>query len=216
MWVAKVRFDGSTSLFGKNAKKYSVSLSGYPVSYYKFRDHIRVCFAGCLYGGERNKKAMEKALRKSSRIFNLEITNDFILGEIRESLEFDAVYEYKLIHVDPIVVTEDGIEYWTLGSWNKDNLLNFLNLVERKCDIELLGIFQRNIDNFSILSIQPSLTDKQKLAMDLAIKHGYYEYPRKCSVEILARISKISFSTFHAHLRKAEQKLLPSLFRRTK
>ena len=47
-----------------------------------------------------------------------------------------------------------------------------------------------------------NLTDKQKEAMGLAIKHGYYEYPRKIDVQDLARESKLSFSTFHAHLRK--------------
>ena len=58
----------------------------------------------------------------------------------------------------------------------------------------------------------PELTEKQKQAMNLAIKQGYYNYPRKISIEQLAKLSKLSFSTFHAHLRKAEQKLLPFFF----
>ena len=62
--------------------------------------------------------------------------------------------------------------------------------------------------------MQPKLTNKQKQAMNLAIKHRYYDYPRKIDVQELAKLSKLSFSTFHAHLRKAEQKLLPYFFDR--
>jgi predicted DNA binding protein len=48
--------------------------------------------------------------------------------------------------------------------------------------------------------------------MVMAIKNGYYNYPRKTSIEKLAELSGLSFSTFHAHLRKAEQRLLPFYF----
>jgi predicted DNA binding protein len=46
----------------------------------------------------------------------------------------------------------------------------------------------------------------------LAIKNGYYSSPRKINVKELAKISKLSFSTFQVHLRKAEEKLIPYFF----
>ena len=53
---------------------------------------------------------------------------------------------------------------------------------------------------------------QQKQAIELAIKNGYYNVPRKTSVEKLAKLSKLSFSTFQVHLRKAEEKLIPYFF----
>ena len=52
--------------------------------------------------------------------------------------------------------------------------------------------------------------------MNLAIKHSYYDYPRKIELEKLADIMKISYSTYQAHLRKAEKKLLPFFFESSK
>jgi predicted DNA binding protein len=50
------------------------------------------------------------------------------------------------------------------------------------------------------------------MAMELAIKNGYYHSPRNISVEQLAKLAKLSFSTFQVHLRKAEEKLIPYMF----
>ena len=57
--------------------------------------------------------------------------------------------------------------------------------------------------------MHPHFTENQKQALNLAIKNGYYDYPRKISIQDLAKHLDLSFSTFHAHLRKAEQKILP-------
>ena len=57
----------------------------------------------------------------------------------------------------------------------------------------------------------PKLTNKQRFAVELAIEKGYYEYPRKISVQELAKISKSPRSTFQEHLRKAESKLMKIL-----
>ncbi len=46
-------------------------------------------------------------------------------------------------------------------------------------------------------------------AVALAAGEGYYTYPRKSDVQDLAKIAKLSFSTFQEHLRKAENKLIP-------
>jgi hypothetical protein len=51
---------------------------------------------------------------------------------------------------------------------------------------------------------------KQREAVELAIQHGYYDYPRKVEVQELAKMAKLAFSTYQAHLRKAERKLIPA------
>jgi len=41
------------------------------------------------------------------------------------------------------------------------------------------------------------------------LRHGYYTWPRKADLGVLARQAGVSVSTFQEHLRKAEAKLLP-------
>lgn len=62
------------------------------------------------------------------------------------------------------------------------------------------------------MKVSPELTERQRRAMELAIKNGYYDSPRKTNIKKLAKISGLSFSTFQVHLRKAEEKLIPYYF----
>ena len=54
-----------------------------------------------------------------------------------------------------------------------------------------------------------ALPEKQKEAFDIAVKNGYYKFPRKIDLTGLAKLAGVSASTFHENLRKAEAKLLP-------
>ncbi len=65
-----------------------------------------------------------------------------------------------------------------------------------------------------IYSLLPKLTKKQKQALILAVENNYYGYPRKIKLEKLAKIMKISLSTYQFHLAKAEAKLLPFVTKR--
>lgn len=216
MWVAKFKINGSKALIGNIVKKHKISLSFYPFSFHKTGKVLQIYGAGFLFGQEENKKAFMECLRKHPRTMNLENNGDFAIACIREPLLHKLAYHHKIIHLEPIIIEEDGTEFWTLGSWDKKILTDFIDLTEKTHEAKILKIFQKKITNLSILSIQPELTDKQKNAIELAIKNGYYEYPRKIDLKNLAKIKGISFSTFHAHLRKAEQKLLPFYFNKGK
>jgi hypothetical protein len=60
--------------------------------------------------------------------------------------------------------------------------------------------------------VAPKITVKQRKALELAVHGGYYDYPRKITLEDLAKQMGVSYATYQAHLRKAEQKLLPALW----
>ncbi len=213
MWVAKVKFDGSNSLVGSYAKKYNLSLLGYPISYKILSKKIKIYFVGFIRGEEKNKRNFIKNIKMNRRIGNLEENNNFMIGEMEDSSIFKPMYDYKLLCIEPIIINEKGEELWTMGSWEKKNLIKFIKAIELKTKADLISIAKRKIRNFSIVSTQPNLTPKQKGAMNLAIKNGYYEYPRKTSLVRLSKIFGCSYSTFHNHLRKAEQKLIPDNFR---
>ena len=82
--------------------------------------------------------------------------------------------------------------------------------------IKLLSIKKEELPNLYVPTVMPKLTKKQKDAITLALSHDYYSFPRKTDLEKLAKIMSVSRVTFQEHLRKAETKLLPSLFGYTK
>ncbi len=63
----------------------------------------------------------------------------------------------------------------------------------------------------SPLSPLGQLTERQREVLTVAYRLGYYERPRRISSEQLAEKLKLSSSTFIAHRRKAEQRLLAQL-----
>ena len=65
-----------------------------------------------------------------------------------------------------------------------------------------------------IYAMLPKLTAKQKTALVSAVENGYYGYPRKVKLEYLAKLMKISLSTYQFHLAKAEAKLMPFLVKK--
>jgi PAS domain S-box-containing protein len=56
------------------------------------------------------------------------------------------------------------------------------------------------------------LTDKQRTALDVAYRSGFFEWPREVTGEDVAESLDVSAPTFHQHLRKAERKVLGTLF----
>lgn len=216
MWVTRVQINGEKALIGSRTKKFKVVVSGYPVSFYEQKKGIYLYLVGFLFGEERNKKQFVDDLKKDKRVLYLENNNDFLIGKIREPLKFKQLYHHEIIHLEPIVIDKEGVELWTMGSWDKKELMNFIQLVQKTHAGKLLSIKEEKITHFSVVSMWPELTDKQRKALQLAIENGYYHYPREIELETLAKMMKVSYSTYQAHLRKAEQKLIPFFFNRVK
>lgn len=57
------------------------------------------------------------------------------------------------------------------------------------------------------------LTDKQRRVLITAYKLGYYDVPRRITAEELAERLNLVKSTFSAHIRKAERRLLTEMLR---
>lgn len=57
-----------------------------------------------------------------------------------------------------------------------------------------------------------TLTDRQRDAMEAAYRSGYFSWPRDSTAEEIANLLGVSPSTLHAHLRKAEERILAELF----
>lgn len=212
MWVAKVSINGKTACIGSRTLKHRINLFGFPLSFFYERKWIIVNISGILIGKEREKREFIKDWKKSGRLENLELNKDFFIGTIKEPIFAKTIYNKNIIHLTPVLIDEKGWETMNVGSFNREIINKFLATLEKNYETKIHYLKQEKIKNISVMQENPQLTEKQKEAINLGIKNGYYNYPRKTSIEKLARLSGLSFSTFHAHLRKAEQKLLPYSF----
>jgi predicted DNA binding protein len=120
--------------------------------------------------------------------------------------------------------TESGVDHVSMLAPNYKSLKEFMDQVKDKGydlkikskrflgskDISSFNSFQTS--GFSKLKLASELlTDRQLEAFDLACRYGYYEEPKKVTIEELALKLGISSSTCAELLRKAEKKLLPIL-----
>jgi len=212
MWCCRLAFDGSKALIGSRTLKHKVNVFAFPLSYFYEKNYIILNATGILLGKEKNKKAFIKDFKKADRLVNLELNEDFFIMTIKEPIYAKTIYNKNIIHLAPALIDENGKETINIACFEKKQLSKAIETLEKAFETKVYYIQEKKIKNISVIKQNPELTDKQKQAMSLAIKNGYYEYPRKTSIEELAKLSSLSFSTFHAHLRKAEQKLLPFYF----
>lgn len=214
MWVASVKFNGEKALIGGACKKYNVSALAYPIFVRGHKRSFIVYFTLVLLGEENNKKRLVSFLKKHKRIYGIERHDDLVFGQLREKELAEPVYGPNIFHKEPIRINEQGVEVWTVASFKKRDLVSFVDRLEDLFKAEILNIVQLDVSNLSVLTICPDLTRNQKNAIELAVKRGYYDSPRKIDVMALAKMMGRSYATYHVHLRKAEKKLIPFFFER--
>ncbi len=212
MWVAKVKFSSEGTLIGSKAHKHRVNLFGFPLAYFYEKDWVVVHAAGTILGKEVDKKRFVKALKKEKRVVNIELNKDFFICTYRDPSYAKALYSKDIIHVAPAFMSDKGYEIITVGCFTREPLNKVVGIIKKELKGALVSIQQKKIKSVSIMKVHPELTDKQKQAMELAIKHSYYSVPREIDLPTLAKMAGICYSTFQVHLRKAEQKLIPYFY----
>lgn len=216
MWVAKIKTDASKSFFGQRAIKHKITAAAYPLRSWKKGKHLFALVQGYLVGPERNKRTFLEELRKMGRLPYLEAKDNFLIAVIEDEPRAEPLYDPAIIWLKPAAISHTGYELWELASWKKEPLQRVIELAQKHLDGKLLKLTEEKVGNIGIVSILPELTGKQRRALELAVEHGYYEYPRKIEVQQLAKLMKTSYATYQAHLRKAERALVPFLFARFK
>src|SRR3989344_1981617 len=215
MWQLKIKAREKWNLYNSRAVKFGVTLYFYSQNYYEEKNKLYFIASGVVDGDEKSRNKFLKDLEKDVKVKHLEWKNDFftcIYGEPKSAERVAAlkfVYNPRLIHLKPVIFDTDGWEEWEVASMRKEDLNGIINQAESLKNVEskVLYLKEGKADNVMIYSLLPKLTDKQKHALLLAIKEGYYGYPRKITLEKLAKITKISVSTYQFHLAKAESKL---------
>ena len=121
------------------------------------------------------------------------------------------LWDKRIIQTKPVIQRTDGTELWEMAAWSKEPLMEILTRLPEEFKIKLKSIEERKLDQLFLPHILPKLSAKQQLILNLAVKEGYYDFPRKINLDGLAKILKLSKPTVQQHLRTAEKKMMPFL-----
>ncbi|MBU0466296.1 MAG: helix-turn-helix domain-containing protein [Nanoarchaeota archaeon] len=214
MWVLRLKVESKNQFLGSLAVKHEISLAGYVLSTYREGKWLNVTGSGFLFGEEKNKKAFVRDLKKQPWLVKFEISNDFALMVMKQPLYAGAFWNPKIIQLMPMLVNyKEKKHFWHFASFERKALEKVLEMAERYLGAELLSFKEEKVNNISFTRMLPNLTEKQKRVLEIAINNRYHNVPRNVTIEKLAKIMGISFATFQVHLRKAEEKIMPRVYK---
>lgn len=204
MWKAKLRIRHDC-IFDDRCEKYRVEVSVTSFNPFKKGKYYYTYHFGTVVGDKAT--SFLRDIKKDKRVNHFESEgNTFFIIEKRTKRETPGLfYNPELIYIRPPLVDKTGYETWELAALKKETIINFVKKVK---DCQLISIQKTKLKDIYFPRLSPNLSDKQRKALYLAKKEGYYNYPKKIDLEELAKVSKVSRATFREHLRKAEKKIL--------
>ncbi|MBI4452821.1 helix-turn-helix domain-containing protein [Candidatus Woesearchaeota archaeon] len=214
MWITKLKLKHEDCPIVNRCVKFNILVLSYPSTWYE-KNGKRFATTTCYFqsNDESQKKKFIEDLKADRRITNLEVSGDVFTYEINLGKEGEHVMLYhnkNIIFVKPAVNHYDGHEYWEVACWKREELEKFIKELKAHMDVcEILKLENSPLTDIYFPNVMPKLSKSQKEALEIAYINGYYSYPRKVTLEQLAKIAKKGISTFQEHLRKAELKLLP-------
>ncbi len=212
MWTLKMKFWHEGSAVIPFAKKYKLTVLCFPLNRFEKQGQVFLTTAHIVLGEQKDMMAYLAEISKNPRYENLEHEGNIVIYTLRAKKKATHLQMYlspELIFVKPIVVKPDGFEYMHVAALQKKVLTDFLVIAQKWVHIEVQKIARERVRDFYVPHVMPDLTEKQKKAITLAYRNGYYSFPKKTEIKSLAKIAGLSPSTFQEHLRKAEQRLIP-------
>ncbi len=201
-------------VIGNRCRKFKCTSYSQPISNwyeggYSFTTHLHT-----LHGPAALVKKFIADLKTEKEIMRMEVSKNtvFLIQRRKTDDVISAHYNPKIFSVRPVFVTAQGKEYCSFASWKKEILIEFLGGMKRnkKMDIVVERFQNTKLDSIYYPKVMPKLSERQLEAFELAIESGYYAYPRKIELQGLAKRMKVTTSTMQEHLRRAEEKLLPT------
>jgi predicted DNA binding protein len=178
------------------------------------------------------KKDIER-IRKHPLVKEVEILMNHSNTVLMRVVSKYEAMTYRVLHKTNVTlvespITKDGVDSEILlanshkdmsdliSRWKEQDDYDEVKLKRKryvkKEDANSLNVFSSS-GFFDLKAAKELLSEKQLKIFKLACEYGYYDMPKKVSIEQMAQRSGISQSTLAEHLRKAETKLLPILWK---
>lgn len=207
MWKTKIKLKHKC-LFGDNCEKSKVDCIAISFNAFKKGKFYYVYHFGTVFGN--NSKKFLNLLKRDKRTDYIEIEGKtFFIRERRKEKEVPGMFiTSEIVYIKPVHINSEGYEIWELAAIKKQTLMNF---VKHFHNAEILEISQTKLKDIYFPRLSPDLTQHQRDAFELAIKQGYYQFPKKTNLNKLAKIANLSKSAFREHLKRAEMKVLSEM-----
>ncbi len=218
MWIAKFRLKDDKDIFSPLSTKYKVDFLATPYTHFRKSNKMHFVLGGLLIGSQKKKSKWIQELRKDKRVSRIEMSKDFLIIHAIHQItsaylkEIAIFYNPQYLLVRPVHVSSDGWEYWEVACPDRKEISKITAAAQKQYHGKLYSIKEEKLKGVSTIAISPHLTDKQLEALQIAVREGYYNYPRKLTIPELAKSKKVSYSTFQEHLRKAESKVIDYFF----
>lgn len=163
-----------------------------------------------------NKKEFEDFLKHLKTYHMLEEVKIISLYEAHALLKtiwtnkkssYDIVLKNNCLYTSP-VIQKNGYEVYDVITEDPKKLVKVLGELEEIGEAKLFSV-GRVISEVSSFK----LTEKQANAIQLAVSHNFYEWPRKVSLDEVSAMIGVKRRTFQENLRKAEAKIIPYLIK---
>lgn len=215
MWVIKFKVFHKDCAFSPLCKAHSVTDMVYLVSFASKNQKFQWTDIHILEGSKNSIEKFISNLKKKKVVKKVEVFGKYMITleetNLRKYNTFKPLFSKELFYIKPIAIKPDGFEYWNLAAWERSTLIKAFEASKAFGSSELLEIKKTKVEKIFLPHITPEITDKQFYAITLAIKRGYYKFPKQTNLERLAKEMKISKETYFEHLAKAESKILPFL-----
>lgn len=221
MGVTKFSVYDKEGIFANLAMKYRITIQGHMINYYSQKNYFYFTLAVFINSNEETKKKILNDLIENKKINRVEDQGNFLICEIKLTNDMEKMkggslfYNPALIQIKPFIIDKDGWEELEFAAFERKPLERVLEIAEKRYQLKLSYLKQRKINTFGMVNVFPELTAKQKEVLDFAIDGGYYHYPRNMDIKKLSKKKGLSYSAFQEHLRRAENKLIPFLAKKS-
>lgn len=217
MWVLKFKGIHPGCVLSPKVVESNIILHFLPLGFFRAKNKVYFSASHFLEGNDKNKRKFVRLMKKDKKVKKIEIVGNLIFTLIKEPVKegyYGPFYNPAIFCVKPIIIKPDGYEYWEIASWERKFLGNIIKILHKKeycSDYKIFKFKKEKLDDFIFPKLIPKLSEKQKQAIELAYKFGYYEVPKEMTLEKLSKNMRISKQTFQKHLSIAEKKILPFL-----
>ncbi|MBY9002322.1 MAG: helix-turn-helix domain-containing protein [Candidatus Heimdallarchaeota archaeon] len=151
-----------------------------------------------------------KLLKKSDQIIDVQVTHKtptMYWNKVKHTLDYpsihDSILESGSMTIMPIII-ENGVQYHNILSPTADSFRKLLKfLQERFTDINIRALSSKPVE-----TLQDFLTEKQYETLILAHRKGYYEIPRKCTLEEIGKELGIKRIACQERIRRTEKRII--------
>lgn len=183
-----------------------------PINVEKCKEGVRLCATWDV--SFKDKKEFNRFLKSLDKYKMLKVVKVVSLYEdhallktewVNKSSSYATVLQNNCLYTS-LVTQRDGFEVYDIITEDPKKVVR---LIEQLDEIGKVKVFEigRLISENHLLN----LTEKQSKALQIAVSHNFYDWPRKVSLDEVAAMVGMKRRTFQENLRKAEAKVIPHI-----